>query len=122
MQGVGNWLPPLFWACLEEVLGFLGFGVSVPHLKMRVRVCSVASVVSDSLPPHGLQPIRLLCPWEFSRQEYWSRLPFPPPGDLPDPGVELASLTSPALASRFFTIIPTWESPKDESGLQVLGG
>ncbi|KAM9681228.1 cilia- and flagella-associated protein 100 isoform 3-T4 [Dama dama] len=33
----------------------------------------------------------------FSRQEYWSRLPFPPPGDLPDPGIKPASLTSPAL-------------------------
>ena len=38
----------------------------------------------------------------FPRQEYWSGLPFPPPGDLPDPGIELASLASPALASRFF--------------------
>ena len=33
----------------------------------------------------------------FSRQEYWSELPFPPPGDLPDPGVEPESLVSPAL-------------------------
>ena len=39
----------------------------------------------------------------FSRQEYWSGLPFPSQGDLPDPGIELASLTSPALAGRFFT-------------------
>ena len=35
---------------------------------------------------------------EFSRQEYWSGLPFPPPGDLPDPGIEPVSLESPALA------------------------
>ena len=40
---------------------------------------------------------------EFSRQEYWSRLPFPTPGDLPDPGIEPASLASPALAGEFFT-------------------
>ena len=40
---------------------------------------------------------------EFSRQEYWSRLPFPPPGGLPDPGIELKSPVSPALAGRFFT-------------------
>ena len=39
----------------------------------------------------------------FSRQEYWSGLPFPPPGDLPDPGVEPTSLVSPALAGGFFT-------------------
>ena len=39
----------------------------------------------------------------FSKQEYWSGLPFPAPGDLPDPGIELMSLMSPALAGRFFT-------------------
>ena len=39
----------------------------------------------------------------FSRQECWSGLPCPPPGDLPDPGIEPASLTSSALAGRFFT-------------------
>ena len=39
----------------------------------------------------------------FSRQEYWSGLPFPPPGDLPDPGIEPVSLASPALAGEFFT-------------------
>ena len=37
---------------------------------------------------HGLQPTRILCPWGFSRQEYWSGLPCPPPGDLPNPGIE----------------------------------
>ena len=41
---------------------------------------------------------------EFSRQEYWSRLPFPPPEDLPKPGVEPAS---PTLAGRFFTSKPS---------------
>ena len=42
----------------------------------------------------------------FSRQEYWSGWPRPPPGDLPDPGVEPRSLMSPALAGRFFTLAP----------------
>ena len=50
----------------------------------------------DSSPPgfsvHGI-----------SRQKYWSGLPFPPPGDLPDPGIEPVSLMAPALAGRFFT-------------------
>ena len=40
---------------------------------------------------------------EFSRQEYWSGLPFPPSGNLPDPRIEPAS---PALAGGFFTIEP----------------
>ena len=39
----------------------------------------------------------------FPRQEYWSGLPFPSSVGLPDPGIELLSLTPPALASRFFT-------------------
>ena len=39
----------------------------------------------------------------FSRQEYWNRLPFPTPGDLPDPGIESTSPKSPALAGGFFT-------------------
>ena len=51
------------------------------------------SVVSDSLRPHGLQPSRLLCPWGLSRQEYWSGLPCPPPGDRPNPGIKPRSLT-----------------------------
>ena len=40
---------------------------------------------------------------EFSRQEYWSGLPFPTPEDLPKPGIKPVSLASPALAGRFFT-------------------
>ena len=43
---------------------------------------------------------------EFSRQEYWCGVPFPPPGDLPDPGIKLASPMSLALAGRFFTTEP----------------
>ena len=45
----------------------------------------------------------------FSRQEYWSGLPCPPPGDRPDPGIGPASLMSPALAGGFFTTSATWE-------------
>ena len=42
----------------------------------------------------------------FSRQEYWSGVPFPSPGDLPDPGIEPLSPESPAMAGRFFTTEP----------------
>ena len=49
---------------------------------------------------------------EFSRQEYWSGLPCPPPGDLPNPGTERGSLTSSALAGRFFTTRAPWETYK----------
>ena len=47
---------------------------------------------------------------EFSRQEYWSGLPCPLPGDLPQPGIKSAALESPALADRFFTSSTTWEA------------
>ena len=46
----------------------------------------------------------------ISRQEYWSGLPCPPPGDLPDPGIEPMSPTSPVLAGGFFTTNATWEA------------
>ena len=45
----------------------------------------------------------------FSRQEYWSGLPCPPPGELPNPGNEPVSLISPVLAGGFFTTRATWE-------------
>jgi len=47
---------------------------------------------------------------EFPRQGYWSGMSCPPPGDLPDPGIEPASVASPALASGFFTTGATWEA------------
>ena len=47
----------------------------------------------------------------FSRQEYWNGLPRPPPGGLPNPGIELASLMSPALTTGFFTTSTTWGVP-----------
>ena len=61
------------------------------------------SVMSDSLRPHGLWLASLLCPWNFSDEKYCSTLPFPPPEDLPDPGIKPVSLASPVLAGRLFT-------------------
>ena len=51
-------------------------------------------------------------PMGLSRKEYWSRLPCPPPGDLPKPGIKHSSFRSPALAGRFFTTSSTWEAQK----------
>jgi len=47
---------------------------------------------------------------EFSRQKYWNELPFPSPGDLPDPGIKPMSLVSPALAGELFASRATWEA------------
>ena len=46
----------------------------------------------------------------FSRQEYWSGLSFPSPGDLPNQGIQPTSFMSPALAGGFFTPSNTWEA------------
>ena len=59
--------------------------------------------MSDFLQPHGLQPARLLCLWGFFRQEYWSGLSCPPPGDLPNPWIEPRS---PALQADSFLSKP----------------
>ena len=49
----------------------------------------------------------------FPRQEYWSGLPFPPPGDLPNLGIKPTSFVSPALAGRFFTTTPPTQFTAD---------
>ena len=56
----------------------------------------------------------------FSRQEYWSGLPCPPPGDLPDLGIEPLSLTFPALVGGFFTTSTTWEAPVGKYQIKVI--
>ena len=74
------------------------------HAKLlsRVRLFVILWTVAHQAP----------LPMEFSRQEYCSGLPFPSPRDLPDPGIEPASLMSPALASGFFTTSSTGEAEK----------
>ena len=57
---------------------------SLSHVQLSVNPWTVAHQAPLSM--------------EFSKQEYWSRLPFPPPGDLPDPGIELTSPVPSALA------------------------
>ena len=81
------------------------------YMCVCVCVCEVASVVSRFVATPQTVAHQAPLFMGFSRQEYWSGLPCPPPGDLPDPGIEPASLMSPALAGRFFTTIATWEAP-----------
>ena len=65
-----------------------------------VRLCNLMDFRPPCYSVHG-----------FSRQEYWSGLPHPPPGDLPDLGIESTFLMSPSLAGGFFTTSTTWEAP-----------
>ena len=85
--------------------------VRVIQLSTLNLICSLTaqcavlgcSVVSDSLRPHGLQPARLFWPAGFSRQEYWSRLPCPPPGNLSNLGIETQVSR---VAGRYFSEPP----------------
>ena len=75
------------------------------------RWCAKSLQSCPTLPtPWTTGTQRVFLSMGFSRQEYWSGLPFPCPGDLPDPGIEPASLESPAPASRFFTTSATCEA------------
>ena len=55
-----------------------------------------------------------------SMQEYWNGLPFPIPGDLPNPGIELASLESPALADRFLPLVPPGVGPSESGLIEII--
>ena len=55
----------------------------------------------------------------FPRQEYWSRLPYPPPGDLPDPDIKPAPLMSPALAGSFLALVPP-EKPINSYAISII--
>ena len=82
-------------------------GTELEGRLQAVVCCCLVNQLCPTLQPHILSGSLSM---GFSRQEYQSGLPCPPPGDLPDPGIELASLESPALAGRFFTNSATWEA------------
>ena len=87
----------------------LGLDVQEPgRWTWFLEPCGVLCANSLQLSPILCQ---VLSSMRFSRQEYWSGLPCPPPGDLPYPGMEPPSLMSPPLAGGFFTISATWEEP-----------
>ena len=74
-----------------------------------VREC-VVSHFSHVQPFVTLWPVAHQAPLSMgSRQEYWSELPFPSPGNLPNPGIKLRSLMSSALTGGFFITSVIWE-------------
>ena len=96
---------PLQSKCNRWILHFLEFCGPFSWVT-QTGVCAVLShwVPSSSLQPHGLWPARPLCPRGFSRQEYWSGLPCPPPGHFPN----LSNVSR--IGGRFFTIWATREA------------
>ena len=98
-------------------------GASAARGKQGTRTVSCQDPVADAgrVRAESLQACPTLwTPWTAarqappsegcSRQGCWSGLPRPPPGDLPDPGIEPASLVSPASAGGFFTTSASWEA------------
>ena len=85
----------------------------IPLCAKLLQLCPTLCDPLDYSPPGSSVS------WGFSRQQYWSGLPCPTQGDLPNPGIEPTSLLSPALAGRFSTTSTTWEAP-DTLRLRVL--
>ena len=83
-------------------ISYIAHSISIQYI---IHLCCIlflsCLVVSDSMQPHGLQPARLLCPWGFCRQVYWSGLPL---GNLPNSGIEPRS---PSLQANYLP----FESP-----------
>ena len=71
-------------------------------VSFNMMLCLVAQLCPTLVTPWTVA-FQALLSMKFSRQVYWSWLPFPTPGDLPDQEIEPASLASPALAGGFFT-------------------
>ena len=92
---------------------------------MILCYCTLYSVCMLSHVSHGQLVVTL---WtvahqaplsmRFSRQEYCSGLPFPPPGNCPNPGIEPTSRMFPTLAGRFFTTSATWEATLYSTGTE----
>ena len=89
----------LHWSCHVEFYRSWRVCVHAKSLQSCLTLCYPMDFCSPGSSVH-----------EILRQEYWSGLPCPPPGDLPDPEIELVSLMSLALAREFFTTSATWEA------------
>ena len=112
-EGNGN---PLQCSCLENPRDRGAWWAAIYGVaQSRTRLKRLSSS-SSNIPCHSIVSDLFVTPWtiahqaplsmEFCRQEYWSGLSFPPPGDLPNPRIKPTSPASPALAGGFFTTEP----------------
>ena len=100
------WVPHLLCFALYWFYNYFNT-VKIKWLGVALYLCvCVLSHVRLFATPGTIVPARLLYPWDFSWQEYWSGLPYSPPGDFPNSGIKLVAPASPALAGKFFTIAP----------------
>ena len=123
LKGISRWLSSKESACNARDSGN---AISIPGLGRSSGEGSRNPLqcfrLGNSITPHSFRVYKLSSVWfcatswtvacqtplfmGFSRQEYWSGLPFPPPGDLSDPRIEPTSPAFPKLASGFFTTMP----------------
>ena len=100
-------LPSLAWTVPRLSAFPFSFCQSIGNMSLMVssdaQSCPALCDPMDCSPPGSSVPA-------FSRQEHWSGLPCPPPGELPDPGIKPESLKFPALAGGFLTAGATWEA------------
>ena len=99
---VSSLLVPLLYYIHCELMDFFLISTLCVHAQSlsHVRLFEAPWTVAHLAP----------LPTAYSRQEYWSGVPFPIPADLPNPRIESASLVPPALAGVFFTTNITWEA------------
>ena len=91
--------------------GLVSFYCSPHSLGFYRKSVCVHPVMSDPSRPHGLQPARLLCPWDSPGKSTGVGCHFLLQGDPPNLGIKPVSLVCPALAGGFFTTCATWEAP-----------
>ena len=119
-----------FWQILTFLLWILGEKIKKKSICWYLFFLSFVNqrFYGMYIRTQSLSRVWLFCnPWivacqaplsmEFSRQEYWSRLPFPTPGDLPDTGIKPTSPASPALPGGFFTAVPPRKPSMERSNL-----
>ena len=101
----------------ENLAGYNTNIYPLTHSSLCLRLCAWMLSCVQLFGTPWTAAHQALLSIEFSRQEYWSGLPFPTPGNLPDPGIKNASLVSTALAGGFFTTEP----PGKPLPLRLLG-
>ena len=99
---------------IKDTLFHIDCFITLASAHVCVCVCVCVCVLHCSVMSDSLQPWTVACQApllvEFPRQEYWSGLPFPPPGDLPNPGLKLMPRVSPASAGRLLFTTTAWEA------------
>ena len=97
-------LPICIWSNIAN--NIQSFSNPFPSSSMHVKSFQLCPTLWTLWTVASQAPVSM----RFSRQEYWSGLPFPTTGDLPNPGIKLASFLSPALVGRFFITSASWQA------------